>query len=195
MYKKLNITENHLQILTLFTKGFDKEYYIREVEKILKISPRTSQLILDDLENKTILESKTRGKIKSYNLKKSHLAKEYLILTEMYKRISFLENNLLIKEIISKIEPYINGICIIFGSYAKGIQKKDSDLDIFIMGSYNEQEINKISKLYKINLSIKNYSKEIFKKNINKDIFLNEIFENHIILIGADELINLKWYL
>ena len=64
MYNKINITENHLQVLLLFTDGFDREYYIREVERLLKISPRTAQLILEDLEAKGILEPKTRGKIK-----------------------------------------------------------------------------------------------------------------------------------
>ena len=45
MYNKINITENGLQIISLFTNGFDREYYIREVEKLLKISSRTAQLM------------------------------------------------------------------------------------------------------------------------------------------------------
>ncbi len=65
MYEKINITENHLNILSLFTRGFDSAYYIREVEKILKISHRTAQLILEDLEKKAVLGSKTRGKIRT----------------------------------------------------------------------------------------------------------------------------------
>ena len=68
MYEKVNITENTLQVLSLFTNDFSSEYYIREVEKILKISPRTAQLILENLENKGIVESKMRGKIKNYKL-------------------------------------------------------------------------------------------------------------------------------
>ena len=50
MYEKLDITENTLKVLSLFTNGFDKTYYIREVERLLKISPQTSQVILEDLE-------------------------------------------------------------------------------------------------------------------------------------------------
>ena len=191
MYKKLNITENHLQVLSLFTKGFNKEYYIREVKKLLNISPRTSQLMLNDLEKKTVLESKIKGKIKTYKLKTSENAKEYVILTEIYKRVLFLENNLLIKEIISKIKPYIDGIGIIFGSYAKGIQKKDSDLDIFIIGDYNEKEVNKISNLYGINLSVKKYTLKIFKDNVQKDTLIREVLDNHIIFLGTDKFIDL----
>ena len=82
MYNKINITENGLQIISLFTNGFDREYYIREVGKLLKISPRTAQLILEDLEDKGIIESKVRGKIKSYKLKINELSKRYLTFVD-----------------------------------------------------------------------------------------------------------------
>ena len=45
MYNKLNITENRLQIISLFMNEFNREHYVREVEKLIKISPRTAQLI------------------------------------------------------------------------------------------------------------------------------------------------------
>ena len=64
MYKKIRITENTMQILSLFINDFAREYYIREVEKLLEISPRTAQLILEDLEDKGVIESKTKGKLK-----------------------------------------------------------------------------------------------------------------------------------
>lgn len=191
MYKKLDITENHLKVLSLFTRGFDREYYIREVQKQLNISPRTAQLVLEDLERKTILESKTRGKIRTYRVKKSDIAKEYLIFVEQYKKISFLEENQLIKEIVSKIGLNIKGICFIFGSYAKGTQKKDSDIDIFIVGLYNKQNISKISDLYGIKISIKKYPLRIFEKEMKKDILIKEVLCNHIIISGIEDFINI----
>ena len=103
MYNKLNITENGLQIISLFTDGFDREYHIREVEKLLRISPRTAQLILEDLENKGIIESKLRGKIKSYKLKTNELSRRYLAFVEQYKSIAFMGQNLLVKEAIEKM--------------------------------------------------------------------------------------------
>lgn len=189
MYNKLNITENHLQVLSLFTNGFDREYYIREVQKLLKISPRTSQLILNDLENKGILESKTKGKIKVYTIKRNSLSQRYIIFSEQYKAIAFLEKKLVIKEIIEKINPFIEGIGIIFGSYAKDIAKKDSDLDIFIVGKYNKEKIKKTSKTYGIELSIKCYPLKTFEKNLANDILLKEILKNHIIFLNVEQFI------
>ena len=189
MYEKVNITENSLQILSLFTDGFDRKYYIREVEKLLKISPRTAQLILEDLENKGIIESKMRGKIKLYKLKFNWLSKKYLIFVEQYKEIAFMSEKILIKEIIEKINPNISGIGLIFGSYVKGNYDKDSDLDIFVVGTYDKEKIKKISKMYGIEISVKCYPKDIFEKNINKDILLKEILKNHVIFSNTEEFI------
>jgi len=189
MYNKINITENNLQVLSLFTNGFDREYYIREVEKLLKISPRTAQLILEDLENKGVIESKTRGKIKSYKLKVNELSKRYLIFVEQYKSISFMEKNLLVKEIIEKISPFIKGIGLIFGSYAKGTANKESDLDIFTAGNYENEEIKKVSRNLGLEISVKCYPLKTFEKNVNQDTLLKEILKNHIVFLNAEQFI------
>lgn len=186
MYNKINITENGLQIISLFTNGFNREYYIREAGKLIKISPRTAQLILEDLENKGIVESKARGKIKSYKLKINELSKRYLTFAEQYKSIAFMGKNLLVKEVIEKIIPFIDGIGIIFGSYAKGISKKESDLDIFILGDYEKEEIKKVSRNLGIEISVKLYPLKTFEKNISQDILLKEVLDDHIVFKNAE---------
>ena len=186
MYNKINITENGLQIISLFTNGFDREYYIREVEKLLKISPRTAQLILEDLENKGIIESKIKGKIKSYKLRVNEISKRYLTFVEQYKSIAFIERNLLVKEVIEKICPFIDGIGIIFGSYAKGTSNKESDLDIFIAGDYEMEGVKKVSRNLGIEISVKCYPLKTFEKNINQDILLKEVLKNHVVFINTE---------
>jgi predicted nucleotidyltransferase/predicted transcriptional regulator len=189
MYEKINFTENTLQILTLFTKNFTSEYYIREVAKLSNISPRTAQLLLEDLETKGIIESKTRGKIKTYKLNHSESTKRYLIFVEQYKSIAFLEKKPLIKEIIEQIIPHIKGIGIVFGSYAKNLETKKSDLDIFVVGTYNSKTIKNISKNFGLEISVKCYPEEIFEKNLKKDVFLKEILMNHIVFLEAERFI------
>ncbi len=191
MYDKLNFTENHLQALCLFTNGFDRDYYIREVEKLLKISPRTAQLILEDLENKGILESKIKGKIRAYTLKRNALSQKYIIFAEQYKAIAFLEKNLIIKEVIEKISPSIKGIGIIFGSYAKGTANKESDLDIFVAGECSNEEIKKVSKTYGIEISVKRYPLKTFERNFANDILLKEILKNHTVFLNSEQFIRM----
>ena len=97
----------------------------------------------------------------------------------------------MIKEIIEKINPFIEGIGIVFGSYAKDIAKKDSDLDIFVIGKYNKEKIKKVSKTYGIEISIKCYPLKTFEKNLANDILLKEILKNHIIFLNAEQFIKM----
>jgi len=195
MYEKVRMTENTLQVLSLFTNDFSREYYIREVERLLKISPRTAQLILENLEDKGIIESKTKGKIKAYKINPSEFTKRYLVLVEQYKAIAFLEKRLLIKEIIEKITPHIKGIAIIFGSYVKGLEKENSDLDIFVAGDYNQDEIKKVSKNLGIEISVKCYPLKTFEKNLTKDILLKEVLKNHVVFVNAERFIHMVFNL
>jgi len=52
MSKILDIREDHLRILSLFTRGYDREMYIREVARYLSISHGTAQTALEYLEAK-----------------------------------------------------------------------------------------------------------------------------------------------
>ena len=193
MVIKVNNTD--LKVLSLFTKGYDKEYYIREVEKLLDVSSRTAFVTLAKLEKKGILESQTKGNIKIYAIRKSTLSREFLLLTEQYKKIQFLEENHLIKEVLEKADEYMQGMVLIFGSYAKGIQKDDSDLDLFIVGTVDEDRIKDIGNKYGIDINIKSYPMKIFEEEIHDDILLKEIAGNHILMKDAEGFVRrvVKW--
>lgn len=182
----IKVNDMDLKVLSLFTKGYDKEYYIREVEKLLCVSSRTALVTLSKLESKGILKSKIRGKIKNYTIEKSALSREFFILTEQYKKIQFLEKNHLVKEVLEKIDGFLEGIVIVFGSYSKGLQKDNSDLDLFIVGKFNERKIKEIGKNYGVDLNIKSYPMKIFEKEIEDDILLKEVVENHILIKNVD---------
>ena len=180
MYNKVNITENHLRVLSLFTEGFDRSFYIREVQRVLRISPRTAQIMLSDLESRGIIESKRQGKIVSYSLRRNYIAQRFLVFCEQYKTISFLNENSIINEIVEKITPQIDGIGVIFGSYAKGTNRPESDLDIFVVGKYNQKEIERASQMYGIDISVKCYPMNAFREDLRKDILVKELSLIHI---------------
>jgi uncharacterized protein len=191
MYEKVNkLTETHLRVLSIFTNGFERDYYIREVQKLLKISPRTAQLILNNLEKRTILESKSRGKIKVYKIKKNIIAKQYLVLAENYKKIRFLEQKPLIKQIIEKIMPFVDGVMVVFGSYAKNLEKNNSDLDIFIIGKHKRQKIKEVSNTYGIKINVKQYGSKLFEMKWSEDILVREVLNNHILIKGTEQFID-----
>jgi len=182
MYDKIGLTENTLRVLSLFTTQRDR--YIREVHRILNISPHTAQTILEYLEGKGVLTSKTRGKIKLYALQSN--ATKYVVLAEQYKAIAFLERSLLIKEAIEKVTPVVDGIGLIFGSYAKGTERPDSDLDIFIAGTYDSEEIEKVSHRLGIEIHVQCYPVKTFFEKFFSDFLLREIMKHHVIFVNAE---------
>ncbi len=191
----IKVNDIDLRILTLFTKSYDKEYYIREVERLLKVSSRTALNTMAKLEKIGILESRKRGKIKTYSIRKTTLSREFFLLSEQYKKIQFLEKNQLIKEVLEKADEFMQGIVVVFGSYAKGTQKEDSDLDLFIAGTYDEKKIKDTGKKYGIDINIKSYPLQLFEKEIHDDILLKEIKENHILIKDAEGFVSrvVKW--
>lgn len=185
------IHNKYFEVLKQFLRGYDKEVYGRELIGKVNISQKNIALTLNEMEREGILSSRAKGNLRYYFLNKANnLIKNYLFLAEVEQAIEFLKKNLKIKQIFEKIEKNNKIICI-FGSYAKGIQKKDSDLDLFIVGNFDEKEFNKIGETYGLKISIKGGSKSDFISSLkNKNPLMNEILENHIILSGYEDFVN-----
>lgn len=169
------------EFLIDFESGLTGSY----IAKKKKLNQKTVANYLNLLEKQGILRSKVQGKNKLYylNLENKEILLNFIMGIEHFRSINFYENNLIVKEIFEKINSFIDGIAVLFGSYAKGTQKKDSDLDILIIGKCDEKEIYKISKTYKIDINLKIYPK------IEKDILFEEVLKNHILLKNIDGFI------
>jgi len=181
MSKKLDITENHLAILALFTQGYSNGYYIREITSLLPVSHGTIQTILGDLEAKQVLFSTLKGKIRLFRIKNTPLAAEYLALAETYKRIAFLEKNPLVTELLVTIDPFIHGCAGIFGSYAKGTATTGSDLDIFVAGEGDRTAIGEMAARYALEVNMVVLPRGAFSPLHSRDNLIKEIMNNHVI--------------
>jgi len=184
------LLNGQIKIFEEFLRDFNVGLTGSFIAKKKKLNQKTTSSFLKNLEKETILKSKTEGKNKLYylNLDNKEVVKNFIIAVEHLRTINFYKKNILIKEIAEKIQNQIKGIAVIFGSYAKGIQKKDSDLDLFIIGKCNEKEIDKISHLYGLELNLKIYPK------LEKDLLTLEIIKDHLIIknveLFIEEIIN-----
>jgi uncharacterized protein len=181
MSKKLDIGENDLMVLSLFSEGYDREYYIREISTCLPISHGTAQTILERLEKKLVLLSSLRGKTRLFRIKPGEIAVQYFILAEQYKKISFMEEKPYVTEVLNKIDPFIEGTTLLFGSYAKGTETGDSDLDLLVAGRCDEKEISKIGKMYDIEINLQAFPEQVFERIDPRDTLLIEIKNHHIV--------------
>jgi predicted nucleotidyltransferase len=181
MSKKLDINENDLWVLSLFTQGYNREYYIREISTLLPISHGTAQTILERLEKKIVLSSSLRGKTRVFGIRPGGIAVQYFILAEQYKKISFIEEQPYIFEILNKIDPLIEGVTLLFGSYAKGTETKESDLDLIVAGTANEKKIAKIAQMYNVEVNVHAVATDAFLKTDPRDTLLVEAKKHHIV--------------
>ena len=79
---------------------------------------------------------------------------------------------------------------MIFGSYAKGYNKKDSDLDILILDN-KKYNLNKIKTKYNLKVQLLQLTKQQFKKGLkNKENFPQEVLYNHIIIQNYEFFVN-----
>jgi len=178
------------EVMKEFLGDYNKQIYGRGLIGKVNMSPKGIALTLNNLEKEKILISKKMAGVKYFSLnKKNVLIKRYLVIIEIINSIRFLEKNIKIKHIVSGLVKAGQIICI-FGSYAKGNQKKDSDLDLFVVGNFDEKQIKEIGEEYKLKISIKNTSKLNFIKSIKENnILVKEILANHVLLSGYEEFV------
>lgn len=147
---------------------------------------------LNAMQKDGILRYRTYGRNKQFSLilEDREPIINAMAAAEHLRTLEFYRKNLVIKEVATKILPHCNGIVAIFGSYAKGLQKEDSDLDIFIAGTCNRDEIDRIGEMYGVDISVQNYPTDLLGPSLQKkDIFLTEVLKGHIIIRNPEGFI------
>lgn len=171
-----NRDNKDLEILSYL---FNKEAHIRGMEKEIGIPHATLVRKLRIMEKQDIVDYIIVGKNKQYFMKKNLKVRKMLEMMENYNLLKFLDKHPvmepLFNDIIRKID---SGLIILFGSYAKGLAKKESDIDIYI--ETMDRNIKKKGEMINSRLSVKIGS---FDRD---SLLIKEIIKNHIIIKGAE---------
>src|SRR4030042_3409658 len=170
------------KILRIFFADTDKKYYLRELEKILKISVGNIRRELLALEKSGLFKKEEKGKQVYYFLNQE--APMYEEFKSIVIKTIGLEH--IFKEELKKQKNIV--FSFLFGSYAKGDFKSDSDIDLYAIGDIKEDELYKaVKKAEEIARRDVNYhlsSLSEFRKNLKKSYFHKEIIKNNILLTG-----------
>ena len=186
----LNNTE--LAIIEPFVLSYRARLTGSAIAKTKNLNQKTVSNYLKSLESQNFLKSAEEGRNKLYflNLDDGQLIVNFISAVENARAIKFYQKHILIKEIAAKMLPHINGITLVFGSYAQGNEKESSDLDIFIAGSADEGQIDKIANVYHLEISIKKYTMLEFKKALKEnDPLIKEVINSHILMQNAQEFV------
>lgn len=185
-----NIYNNEFEILKLFSENYDAEFYLREMSRLSNLPLKTTQNTLNYLENLKILKSTVQGKNKYFSLNLENIStKYYLLQTEVYNTLNFVEKYPLLKTFVKEIK--INSTLIIFGSFASLKADRKSDLDILLI-SKNEEDIKTHTIPVKSHI-IKLRENEFIENLRENNAFIKEIKKKHIILNNHSFYVNTLW--
>jgi predicted nucleotidyltransferase len=153
--------------------------HLREIANHLNINHMMIARRIKDLIKDNVLDFKTEGKNKVFFLKKTIEAKNHVFSAENYKLNQFLKKYPSLRQIVEKIQADKRiKLATIFGSYAKGIAKENSDIDVYI--DTNDKNIKESLSFLNSKLSIK-----IGKYN-KSSLLIKEIEKNKVIIKGVE---------
>ena len=156
-----------------------EESHVRGIAKSLGESHSTVQRRLNSLAKENVLDHKREGRNKTFFIKKNLQARNYVYNAERQKLMELLrkypELSVIAEEVLEKCRERL---IVIFGSYAKFIAKKESDIDIYI--ETNDAEVKeRVGSIHsKIRVKIGRF-------DLNSQL-IKEIIKNHVILRGIE---------
>ena len=170
---ELNITSEILNVL------FGEEIHARALAKRLDINHMTVMRYLKELVSENVLEFRKEGRNKVYFLKKNMEARNYELISELYKLNKTLEKYPELRKTIKNIQQNKEiRLAVLFGSYAKGTANKNSDIDVFI--ETKDRNLKKELELLNSRLSVK------IGEYDRSSPLIKEIEKNHVIIKGAE---------
>ena len=169
----------------LFTHP-DESFFVRQIALILKEDPTNVSREMAKLEELGILRSKRNG-----NLKHFQTNQECPFFEELKGLV--LKTSGVAGRVRAALER-LTGIeyAFIYGSFAKGEEKADSDVDLLITGDVDldclDSNLEKLEKVLGREINYVLYSREEFKsKRKAKDGFLMDVLSGKkIIVVGAE---------
>ncbi len=166
--------------LKIIESLFRSPSHIRELARNLHTSQTTIARKVEALCKENVVDWKQEGKNKRVFIKKSLEARQYTLAVEALRLVTILKKYPSLRRIFELIQKNKKiKLAILFGSYAKGIARKDSDIDVYVETTDNKvkEEIEFIDS--KISVKRGRYKKG--------SLLIKEIEKEHVILRGIEE--------
>lgn len=185
MLERLFTSKTRVKLLSEMLLSSDREYHIRELSRIIDISPIYVQKELKNLQSLGLLTSRKQGNMVLYVLDKSSTISDDL------KRI-FLKTEVVGTEILKSLDKSKIQYALIYGSFARGVETTKSDIDLLVIGDIDEDVLLKsVSKAEgKVGREISYVlwtPKEFAQKARQKIPLLLEILKTDVVMIIGEQ--------
>ena len=130
-----NLTKNQTLILERMFNHPEKSFYFREIAKMIGKEPGVFQKDINKMVDEKILETYKQGNRRFFKLNDKHpLYKE---TKSIFLKTTGIEGSL--RTEIGKIKGIKKAF--IYGSFSQGKEKETSDVDVFVVGKINEDNL------------------------------------------------------
>lgn len=163
----------------------DKEFTESELQRIAGIPQASTHRNVKSLLENGLLDRKRIGKANLYSLNKEHIL--YPLLSSDFEE----ERNILVelKNVIAGAVKNLSEVelAVLFGSIAKGIERADSDVDVFIVCTGDKSQLeekledlisvirNKFGNPFSLMIKRREELKELKTRSIYKEIKSGEV--------------------
>ena len=134
---------------------------------------------LRNLVDDNIADYRTEGKNTVYFLKKSVEGRNAAMIAELYLQSRVVSTYPVLRGIFQAVQEMREiPLALLYGSYAKGIPTKDSDIDIYIetLDSTTKKQLEQRHSLLSVKIGVFD----------PKSLLIREIIKDHIIIKGVE---------
>lgn len=180
------LSKNQLLLLRLFYTNPEKSFYMQEIGKILGKKPGVFQRTLNAMAEEGLVISEYRAHSRFFQANTKHPL--YPELKKIVAKTAGVEGTL--KELFARLKGV--KFALLYGSFAKGKERKESDIDLLVVGSPNIEdrllkEIPKLEKELQREINYKLYSeREYREKRSRRDPFLEEVLTDQKVILKGD---------
>lgn len=183
MLEQLFTSKTRIRILSLLMFNQDKEYHLREIARLINVSPKHVGKELEKLMKINLVTRYEKGNMSIYSIKKNNI-----ILNEL-KQI-FIKTDYLGEIIRKELKGNIK-YAFIYGSFAKGEETENSDIDLFVIGDIREDDLIKIIQTLEKRMGREiNYvlwNENTFKQRAKSHHLLKTIKMSKIVMLAGNE--------
>jgi len=186
MLEYLFTSKTRVKLIEFFFLNPDQSFHLRDISRRISASPVYVKKELNNLSKLGLIDFEKKGNLSLFSLK------EDCIIFNDLKNI-FLKTegvSMLLRQKISSFDKI--KFALIFGSFAKGLANKTSDVDLLIIGEISENDILKITSAFeshtKRELNFILWTEKEFKNKINKKVaLLQDIIKDKFVIIKGNE--------
>lgn len=181
MIERLLTSKTRISLIKLLMFNQDKEYHLREISRIIKTSPIYTSKELENLTKFNLVKKEKIANLSIYSINKENIIinelRNIFIKTEYFHE--FLKNNIKAK------------YAFIYGSFAEGTEKDNSDIDLFVISEIKEDEliktINETEKKTKREINYILWNEKTFLERAKEHHMLKTIKKSRIIMLTGNE--------